>query len=216
MFQIIREVGFKKFIVAGVKEMYRKIFLEIILNTYSQDKEDLIIDKLLNTKKGFYLEIGGYHPTRLSNTYRLYKKGWKGVVIEPNPDIKKKFKKIRPRDRFLNFGVGEKDGQLTYYKYLIPALNTFSQKQVKENSSFKVINTERIKVLGIRNLLAKYLPINIDFLSLDVEGWDKEILHNWDWKFKPKVICVEDRSIKLKGYKLFARTKYNSIFFLEN
>ena len=173
-----------------------------------------MMEKIINKKKGFYLEIGAYHPTRLSNTYRFYQKGWEGVVVEPNPEIKKIFEKIRPRDIFLNVGVGKSGGELKYYQYLIPALNTFSEKQVAENKlkSYKVYNVRKVKVLEIKEFLNKFVNKQIDFLSLDVEGWDKEILENWDWKFKPKVICVEENVPKIKGYRLKFITRFNSIF----
>lgn len=218
MFQIIKEVGLIKFGEAALKEIYRKIYLEIFLGSYSQDEEDLIMEKILNKKKGCYLEIGAYHPSRLSNTYRFYRKGWRGIVIEPNPDVKHLFLKLRPKDKFLGMGVGKKSGKLKYYKYLIPALNTFSNKQVEENKlkSFKVNKIYKVKVIRIKELLKKYIKRPIDFLSLDVEGWDKEILDNWDWKYKPKVICVEDEKLKIEGYRLEARTKHNSIFVFKN
>ena len=113
VFSIIKEVGLRKFISAGIKEVYRKAYLGLFLGSYAQNKEDLILEKLL-PNKGRYLEIGAYHPTRLSNTYRFYKKGWRGSVIEPNPEIKEKFLESRPRDKFINKGVGKEDGNLNY------------------------------------------------------------------------------------------------------
>jgi len=208
IFSIIKEVGLKKFISAGILEIYRKVYLEPILGSYAQNKEDLILEKLLPSK-GRYLEIGGYHPTRLSNTYRLYKKGWTGIVIEPNPDVKSIFKKIRPKDEFLNIGISEKGGNLTYYKYLIPALNSFS----KIDNGHKIIGVTKIKTKKITVVVKE----NFDFLSLDTEGFDAMILRNWPWeKCKPKIICVEDENLKINGYKLVSKTKYNSIFVLEN
>lgn len=94
-------IGICKLVRAGILEIHRKIWRELICNSYSQSYEDLIIDKYFDYKKnGFYLEIGSYHPKRLSNTYRFYKKGWKGVTVEPNPEVKKIFKKFRPNDIF--------------------------------------------------------------------------------------------------------------------
>lgn len=207
IFSIIREVGLKKFVYAGIMEVYRKAYLELILGSYAQNKEDLILEKLL-PRKGRYLEIGAYHPTRLSNTYRLYKNGWAGVVVEPNPEVKKIFKKMRPRDVFLNIGISESGGYLKYYKYLIPALNSFS----KVDNGYKVIDVSKIKTKKITDIAKE----NFDLLSIDTEGFDEIILKQWDWKFKPKVICVEDQRIKIDGYKLVAKTKYNSIFLCKN
>lgn len=220
MFQLIKEYGLKKIICAGASEVRRKVKKELMENSFSQDGEDIIIDKLLGYKKnGFYLEIGAYHPTRLSNTYRFYKRGWSGVTVEPNPEVIKKFKTIRPRDTIVPMGVGAKKGEMNYYHYLIPALNTFSEKQVEENkkNGYKVSKISKIKIIDIQELLKKHIGKNkIDFLSLDVEGWDEEILNSWDWQYKPKVICVEGEKMKIKGYVLAAKTQYNLIFTLKD
>jgi len=203
VFSIIKEVGLRKFISACIKEVYRKAYLGLFLGSYAQNKEDLILEKLL-PNKGRYLEIGAYHPTRLSNTYRFYKKGWTGVVVEPNPEVKKIFRKIRPKDTFLNIGVSDKNSFLKYYQYLIPALNTFSSI----NNGHKIIKVSKIKTKKITDIVKE----NFDFLSIDTEGFDEMILRSWDWKFKPRVICVEEENLKIKGYRLVAKTKDNSIY----
>lgn len=207
---IVKEVGIKKFIEAGIKEIYRKVYRGTFLGSYAQDKEDLVMEKLL-PKIGRYLEIGGYHPSKLSNTYRFYKNGWSGVVVEPNPDIKSLFGKIRPRDKFINMGISENGGYLKYYKYLIPALNSF----IKLDNGYKIVSIENIETKIITDIVNE----DFDFLSLDTEGFDKMILKNWPWgKFKPKVICVEtdkitvDKILTQQGYKLKFQNKFNSIY----
>lgn len=222
MYRVIKEVGLGKFLKAGVAEIYRKIIREYVCNSYSQNWEDREIDKLLNfSKKGFYVEIGAFDPKRLSNCFRFYKRGWMGVVVEPNPEVANRFLTKRPRDKFVNAGIGIDNGYLDYFKYLIPALNTFSKKAVLENNKkgFNVDSIEKIKILAVKDFLDKYVDKKIDFLSIDTEGLDFEILKNWDWKYKPKVLCVEkdndkriEKLLTEKGYKLVKETKYNLIF----
>lgn len=222
MFRLLKEVGLKKFLKAGVLEVYRKIIRECLYNSYSQDWEDIEIDKLLDyQKEGFYAEMGAYDPRRLSNTYRFYKRGWTGVVVEPNPKVASKFLAKRYRDKFINAGIGVDDGHLDYYKYLIPAINTFSKQSILENKKkgFKVNEIDKIKILGVKDFLQKYSEKKIDFLSIDTEGLDYKIIKNWDWQYKPRVICVEkDNDNKIKKllnqnhYKLAKETKYNLIF----
>jgi len=222
MYRIIKEVGLGKFLKAGVAEIYRKIIREGLYNSYSQNCEDRGIDKLLNfSKEGFYVEIGAYDPKRLSNSFRFYKRGWTGVVVEPNPEVANRFLTKRPRDKFVNAGIGIDNGHLDYYKYLIPALNTFSKKAVLENNKkgFNVDSIEKIKILAVKDFLDKYVDKKIDFLSIDTEGLDFQILKNWDWKYKPKVICVEkDNDMRIRkllnkrGYEAIEETKYNLIF----
>ena len=215
---LLKNYGVKKIFLAAIFEIYRKICLEFIKNSYAQNGEDLIIEKLFDKNfSGKYLEIGAYHPTRLSNTYRLYKKGWRGSVVEANPEVKNIFTKIRPEDKFYNFGISSDNKILNYYQFLIPALNTFSKKEAVINvkNKHKLVNIIKVPTKTVNEVLEK----DIDFLSLDTEGFDEMILKGWNWKkCYPKVICVEDGSrninilLKSQGYFLYKKTKYNLIF----
>src|SRR6266404_5627195 len=73
----------------------------------SQFGEDKIVASLL-PEKGTYLDIGAYHPHLYSNTYLLYKKGWSGTVVEPNPDMFVLWRVFRPKDTFVNCAVGSR------------------------------------------------------------------------------------------------------------
>jgi len=87
-------------------------------NSYSQNSEDVLIDRLLGNKKtGFYVDVGAYDPSRLSNTKRFYKNGWTGINIEPDPRKIEKFYKLRARDLNLNVGVANKNGRLDYFEF---------------------------------------------------------------------------------------------------
>lgn len=201
-----------------VSEAKRKIWQENILGSYSQNYEDLEIEKILkNRKSGRYLEIGAYHPKRLSNTYRFYKNGWTGVVIEPNPEIKGLFLKLRPKDQFLNIGISDKNGSLDYYQFIIPALNTLSKKEAENNqkNGHKLLKIRNIPTRKIEDIVDE----NFDFISIDTEGFDAMILKGWPWsKFKPKVICVEtdkntvNQILEEQGYLLVVRNQFNSIY----
>jgi len=212
-FELIANYDISTLLKAGIFEIHRKIWRELIKGSYSQNYEDLIIDKYFGKKIGSYVEIGAYHPTRLSNTYLFYKKGWRGTVIEPNPEVRNKFTEIRSGDKFLSIGVADKNNYLKYYKFLIPALNTFSKKNINKNH--KIIGVENVEIKNVKDVINKYY----DYLSIDTEGFDKLILKNWPWKIcKPKIICVEGetKSILTKiGYRVFAKTKDNTIFVFE-
>ena len=92
---------------------------------YSQFGEDIIISKLLKKSKGVYVDVGAHHPKRYSNTYLLYKRGWRGVNIDANPHTIKLFTTARPRDTNVCVGVGASEGELSYYAFSDPAVNTF-------------------------------------------------------------------------------------------
>ena len=81
--------------------------------SYAQSGEDVVVDAILSRqKKGFYVDIGAYHPKVFSNTYLFYKRGWRGICVEPNPEAKWMFEWARRRDRFVNMGIAQKTQKL--------------------------------------------------------------------------------------------------------
>ena len=164
---------------------------------YSQNGEDLILNRFLDNKKeGFFVDVGAHHPIRFSNTYLFYKKGWTGINIDAMPGSMTQFNKIRPKDINIEIGVGLKNDQLTFYQFNESALNTFSKKEAlsKNKDGYEIIKSNLVQVESLENLLDKYMPKNtkIDFLNIDVEGKDEEVLisNNWE-KYNPNYILVE-------------------------
>ncbi len=203
--------------------------------SYSQEGEDLLLERFLEQKKnGFYIDVGAHHPQRFSNTFYFYKKGWSGINIDAMPGSMKAFNEIRPRDINLELGVSSTKGELLYYIFNEPALNTFSKEEATKKDglrNFKVINTKKIKTFPLSSILEEYLPENIpvDFMSVDVEGLDLQVIQSNDWtRFRPQYILIEDlkrkdisniikESILYKylnelGYSLVAKT-FNTLFF---
>lgn len=166
--------------------------------SYAQEGEDLLLERIFESEqKGFYIDVGAYHPKRYSNTYLFYKKGWQGINIDAKPDSMLLFDKVRPHDLNLEIGVSQEPQTLTYYMYNEPALNGFDKK-FSENSaygtSFKLIGQREIETLPLHKILDKFLPANkkISFLSVDVEGLDLEVLKSNNWnKYRPEIVLVE-------------------------
>lgn len=203
--------------------------------SYSQDGEDMILKALFEQKKGykgFYVDVGAHHPVRFSNTKYFYNRGWRGINIEPTPNAIKAFKLFRKRDINLNIGIGPENGSLTFYSFNEPALNSFS-KEVSEKihnnpSKYKIIEELQIDVLPLSEVFDKYLPVGqkIDFISIDVEGLDYQVLLSNDWdRYQPEVILVEEnidvdeiskspiyQFLKSKGYNFFAKTLRTCIY----
>jgi FkbM family methyltransferase len=167
--------------------------------SYSQCGEDVIIDFIfmwLGRNEITYLDIGAHHPTWLSNTYFFYRKGCKGVLIEPDPEMAAKLVSMRPRDRCLQVAVGV-DGNATAKMYVMSSrtLNTLLSKQADEYKSYGREQVERVIEVpqrGINEILVAEFEESPNLVSLDVEGLDLEILRNWDFtQFRPEVFCVE-------------------------
>lgn len=218
-------------------DLIRLTSRSLFLNSHTPYGEDIIIDKLLEwKKKGFYVDVGAYDPSRFSNTKRFYLKGWQGINIEPNPENIAKFYKERPRDRNLNIGIADRTGIRKFYVFEPSSLSTFDSNVAKNyrRLGFKVFKIHKVKVLRLASVLARYCNRrNIDFLNIDTEGLDFQVLKSNNWKkFRPKVICLEipslsnpnesnpDRKLgsatkrffSRLGYKMAARTISNAFF----
>ena len=187
---------------------------------FSQNGEDLVIKRFLDNKnEGFFVDVGAHHPIRFSNTFLFYKKGWSGINIDAMPGSMAQFNKIRPNDINIEKGIGLKKDKLTFYQFNESALNTFSKKEAfsKNKDGYKIIKSNLVEVDTLENILDKYMPLKteIDFLNIDAEGKDEEVLisNNWE-KYKPNYIIIEilrevslynnnssiNKFLKTKGY----------------
>ena len=147
---------------------------------------------------GFYVDVGAHHPKRFSNTCHFYERGWRRINIDPIPGGARLFARHRPQDVFLDIGVSNCEGEMTYYMYGEPALNTFCQDTV-ERSSNKVLANKKVKTLPLSKILDVWLPKGrvIDYLTVDVEGFSMEVLGSNDWnRYRPRVVLVEEMSVR--------------------
>ena len=165
-----------------------------------------------------YVDIGCYHPMLYSNTYRLYREGWCGMVIDPNPSLRRLFRLFRPRDTFVNVGIGGVHEERTYFRFKDGAYNTFDPESAKiYEARTKLLESYPVTMRPLRELLAGV--DQIDLMSVDTEGLDLEVLTSHDWCVKPQVIIVEALPgtppatfLETKGYVLVGLTKLNSIY----
>lgn len=166
--------------------------------SYSQEGEDLLLRRIFeHQKNGFYVDVGAHHPFRFSNTYLLYKRGWRGINVDAMPGSMRLFRKFRPRDINIECGVGLGGGALMYYMFNEPALNGFSPElstSYANHPRYHLKAQVPVRVRKLSEILDSHLPLqtHIDVLSVDCEGLDLEVLQSNDWsKYKPGVILVE-------------------------
>lgn len=205
--------------------------------SWSQEGEDLILIRLLEPGKrtGFYVDIGAHHPKRFSNTYAFYKKGWHGINIDAMPGSMELFDRQRPRDINLEVPIAVEQKQLTYFQFNEPALNTFSKELATSRDglrTYKIVSTQEIQAFPLKSILNQHIDPDqsIDFMSIDVEGLDLEVIQSNDWsQYRPKVILIEllkgplssiDQDpiyifLKNKKYYLYAKT-VNTAFFVSD
>lgn len=165
--------------------------------SYSAYGEDSVFFLALNPgRRGFYVDVGAHHPKFGSNTFRLYRRGWSGLAIEPNPEIAKDFQRMRPRDTFIGEGVSEECGALTYYRFGNSVYNTFSAEREAflRNIGEPVVPALEVKTRPLSEMLALHCPEKpIDLLSVDCEGFDLTVLQTADLATtRPTAVLVED------------------------
>jgi FkbM family methyltransferase len=220
---------------ATLSQLRARLFDIYATKSYSQEGEDMILQRIFAGKEsGFYVDVGAHHPRRFSNTYFFYRRGWSGINIEPNPEAVRTFQSDRERDTNLQCGISDRAGNLTYFSFDEAALNTFDQALAKSriaSTPYKLVGTETIPVERLESILSKHVPENrpIDFLSIDAEGLDFPVLQSNDWsRYRPTCVLVEALGISLEqamqgdiyrfmkshGYELLAKT-FNTLIFCE-
>lgn len=171
-----------------------------VQQSYSQEGEDRILKALYEDQpdyKGFYVDIGAHHPFRFSNTYLFCRSGWKGINIDPMPDSMKLFNRFRPNDLNLEVGVASTTGNMDFYCFNEPALNTFDAEAAlarDPRDGYHIVRKISVEVIRLDSLLDRHLPqgISIDFITIDAEGFDYDILTSNNWnKYRPRFVLVE-------------------------
>lgn len=183
--------------------------------SHSQFGEDMVVRFLTeNVKRGFYVDIGAHHPVFYSNTYHFYCKGWNGINIDAAPKSMEAFQILRPRDINLEACLSSKEGQeVDFYMFDRAACNTFDSTLAEQELASGAILLERRKLItqSLAVCLEKHLPEHqqIDFMSVDVEGMDEEILMSNDWdRYKPTIIIFEMHEVPFRGINELPLTQY--------
>jgi len=182
-------------------------------NYYSQFGEDAVLQNIfremawgqafknksskMRTYRGFYVDIGAFAPIQHSNTYWFYQRGWRGINIDATPGSMQIFRWIRRRDINLETAISSQEGEMIHYCWGIPhVMNTISKENADQITlkSGQIPQQLTIKSRTLEHVLDEYLPIGqtIDFLTLDVENHNLEVLKSNNWgKYKPRIVLVE-------------------------
>jgi FkbM family methyltransferase len=202
---------------------------------FSQEGEDLILARYYEGRTaGFFIDVGAHHPFRFSNTYLLYRLGWRGINIDAMPGSMERFRRARPDDINVESAVGTAQGSATLFLFNEPALNTFDADLAEKRNipPWRIVGTAAMPIRTLAELLSKHVPpaTNIDFLTVDVEGRDLDVLRSNDWqRFRPGLVLAETLGSAFQriahddpvvsfltsmGYELAAKT-FNTSFFLD-
>jgi FkbM family methyltransferase len=167
----------------------------VSLISYAQNFEDVMLARVFAERKtGFYVDVGAADPINLSVTKWFYDLGWSGLNIEPNRQLFDRLAADRPRDVNLDCGVGAIAAEAQFFEPDVGELSSFDsrvQQSAKLNGTPGSIRT--VAVVPLTDLLKLHCDGRaIDFLKIDVEGWEAEVLEGLDLKqYRPIVILIE-------------------------
>ena len=201
------KILFLNFMFFSKHASFYRFLLKKIKFSKSQVFQDLFVLYFLNCKKnGNFIEIGGGNGIDISNSYILEKKyKWSGTICEPNKTLQKKIIKSRSA-KLIKEPVTEK-----CYKNMVFYEN-FDPYQSSTIKSSKVEKIIKMKSICLNHLMKKiYYKKSIDYISIDTEGNEYEILKNFNFrKFKVKILTIEHNFNNEKRQKIFKLMKRNN------
>ena len=177
--------------------------------TFSQFGEDLFINSFFKDhKKGKYVDLGAFHPMRLSNTYLLHKKGWSGTNVDLNSISIDLFNIARNKDKNICALISDQSNVLK---------DAYLENDWSAASSISPDNNFKLKKKMKTEIFNNIIDHHFDFLNIDLEGHDYEVLRTIDFnKFKPKLICIEILFDGLNKDNIFNHMKLNNFLFIKN
>ncbi|PKP29577.1 MAG: hypothetical protein CVU00_14935 [Bacteroidetes bacterium HGW-Bacteroidetes-17] len=206
---------------------------------YSQYGEDFILWNFFEYKEnGFFIDIGAFDGIHLSNSYTFEEQGWKGICVEPVSKYFELCKKNRPKSICINAACIS-SGELKEIELEVDDTGLFSSLHIDKTAknvsghfdSLKrtiSIKKEKVKAVTLNSVLQNLNndPNEIDFISIDVEGAEIEVLKGFDLdKYIPRIIVIETNTLEDKehiknylsqfGY-LFAREVRANSYFVKN
>ena len=170
-------------------------------------------------KEGFFIDVGANDPHKGSQSWFLEQQGWRGILVEPQGRFAEKLRQARPRSCVFQVACGAPGhpDQMPLYIAESPTHSSLGKNLVEANT--KYVETEMVKVMTLNAILAEAGNPQVDFLSIDVEGTQLDVLRGLSLKrHRPALLFIEDhlhdlkvhRHLKRQGYRLVKRTGSNN------
>lgn len=166
---------------------------------YSQHGEDFLINKIFeDNPEGYYVEIGCLDGIEYSNTYYFERKGWRGACIEAHNDFIPTLKANRPNASIIHCAVGEANKEsVIFYANKVGSLSTLDRNEEERwkkhyKEYFSGFEEQKVPMRTLTSIFDELKLKSIDFVSLDIEGYEVQALQGLDFnKYKPVVFVIE-------------------------
>jgi len=162
---------------------------------YAEFAEDVMVNRILKKiKKGFYVDIGAYHPYKGSLTYNLYNRKWNGINLDISKSSIDLFNIARPSDININCAVSEFNGETYYYENSPINQQNSLISQDDNQKKIKIQSYKLSEILKMQNINS------VDYINIDTEGNELEVLMGIDFdKINPTLFTIEDNSFDLNN-----------------
>lgn len=210
-----------------------------ILNPYGHvffgfSAEDQVIQTLLGyPEMGYYVDVGCNQPVRFSNTFAFYLRGWKGLTIDANFRLVELHRRVRPRDTSICCAVSDTEKTVVFTECQEDLLSSISAESATESrSEVPIASQKKMRTRSLNSIFMEHsVPTEFDFLSIDVEGYDYEVLLGINLaEYRPRMIVIEMKGfrfenlqsdpictyLKENGYMLVAFYHINGFFMRED
>jgi len=198
---------FKKILFALVPKHYLYFFSDVLVpKSFGQLGEDMVIHNHLSkfclsaNERGSYIDIGCYHPSRGSNTFKFYRNGSSGLVIDVGEKKKRFWARVRPRDKFINAAVVPESYKGKKIKFLKQTgygkeTDYVFEMGIQRSEHKEFIESEAINATQITKICMKetdWFDASWRFINIDIEGLDEKVILDFDLGLlKPDVIAIE-------------------------
>ncbi|WP_375491770.1 FkbM family methyltransferase, partial [uncultured Nostoc sp.] len=192
--------------------------------SYAQNFEDVLLNRVFKHKStGFYIDVGALHPTVDSVTKAFYDLGWSGINIEQIKECYKLFEQELPRDINLNIALSNSEATLEFFQLVGQPRNSTLNKEIADKlAQEKGLELSRylVSVKTLAEVCKEYVDQQIDFLKIDVEGLEEQVISGGKWGiFRPTILVIETTlpgtNVRCKNnITVFLRGKgYQQVFF---
>jgi FkbM family methyltransferase len=165
-----------------------------------------------NVGEGYFVEVGANDPVHSSQTWHLEQRGWRGILIEPIAELCENLRSSRVGSIIVEAACGapEHRGQVQFYIADGFSRSTLKTNAVSLNVSFK--RTDFVNLRTLDDILEDIDPPTIDFVSIDVEGLQLDVLRGFSLhKYRPQLLLVEDHLYNLKTHRHLMKCNYRLV-----
>lgn len=159
--------------------------------SYAQNGEDVVLRRAFEGRdSGFYVDVGACDPQADSVTLHFYERGWHGVNVEPDARLHAALVAARPRDINLRAAIGQDETPIRFFPTGTRGHGTLDSAVAADRTAAPA---ELVPQIPLARVLAEHAPPEgVDFLKVDVEGWEAAVLASADWtQVRPRVVLVE-------------------------